>query len=163
MQIAKDHVISFHYRLTSEDGVLIDSSHGRSKPMQVLVGSGGIIPGLEEALLGHVENDHFDVTVAPDKAYGLHRDGAIQRVSKKYFHRPGRLKVGNTAILALQDGGRQAVTVHKVGMTMIDVDTNHPLAGKTLHFNIEIISVREATAEERQHRHAHGPDGHSEP
>lgn len=162
MQIAKDHVVSFHYRLTDEAGVQIDSSHERGEPMQALLGSGGVIPGLEEALLGHVENDHFNVTVAPDKAYGPHREGAIQRVSKKYFHRPQRLKVGDSTILALQDGGHQAVTVHKVGMTMIDVDTNHPLAGKTLHFDIEIVAVREATAEERQHHHAHGPEGHSE-
>ncbi len=159
MQIAKNHVVSFHYRLTGEDGAVIDSSYEHDEPLRALIGSGNIIPGLEEALIGHAQGDHFDVTVVPDKAYGPRRENTIQRVSKKYFQHPKRLQPGATTILNLRDGGHQAVTVHKVGMTMIDVDTNHPLAGKTLHFAIEIAAVREATAEEQEHHHVHGPDG----
>jgi len=158
MQAEKDKVVTFHYRLTDEGGAEIDSSHGR-EPLAILFGHGAIIPGLETALGGHVAGDRFDVVVPPEQAYGLRRDNFTQRVPKKYFQDGDRLQPGMSTVLSTQEGHR-SVTVVKVGSSVIDVDLNHPMAGKTLHFAIEIVDVRAATDEEREHGHVHGAGGH---
>jgi FKBP-type peptidyl-prolyl cis-trans isomerase SlyD len=158
MQAEKDKVVTFHYHLTDEAGAAIDSSHER-EPLAILFGHGAIIPGLEQALAGHVAGDRFDVAVPPEQAYGLRREDYTQRVPKKYFRDGDHLRPGMSTVLSTQDGHR-SVTVLKVGSSVIDVDLNHPMAGKTLHFAIEIVEVRDATDEERAHGHVHGPGGH---
>ena len=161
MKAGKDTVVSIHYTLSDATAAAIENSRERGEPVAVLLGHGGLIAGVERALEGRTAGERFHVTVAPEEAYGPRREDAIQRVPKKYFHRPERLKPGMTATLALKEGGQQAVTVHKVGMTTVDVDTNHPLAGKLLSFDIEVVEVREAQPEELAHGHAHGPQGHA--
>ncbi len=156
MKASKDTVITLHYDLTSE-GEAVESSRDH-EPLQVLLGRGQLIEGLEEAIDGHDAGDTFDVELTPEQAYGERRANAVQRVPKKYFINGKRLKPGMTTVLTLKEGGQRAVTVHKVGMTTIDVDTNHPLAGKALAFAVELVDVREATPEEIEHGHVHGPD-----
>jgi len=158
MQAEKDKVVTFHYHLTDPDGTAIDSSLER-EPLAILFGHGAIIPGLEQAIAGHAAGDRFDVVVPPEQGYGTRRDDFTQRVAKKYFRDGDRLKPGMTTVLRTEDGYRQ-VTVLKVGSSVIDVDLNHPMAGKTLHFAIEVVDVRDATAEELEHGHVHGPGGH---
>jgi len=158
MQAEKDKVVSFHYRLSEEFGAEVEDSHGRD-PMAFLFGHNNIIAGLEQAMAGHGAGDRFDVVVAPADAYGERRDDFVQRVPKKYFRDAEHLKPGVTTVLRTQDGHR-SVTVLKVGSSVVDVDLNHPLAGKTLRFGVEITEVREATAEELEHGHVHGPGGH---
>lgn len=158
MKAEKDKVVEFHYRLTDDAGTVIDSSH-ESEPLAVLFGRGMIIPGLENAMNGREAGDRFNVVVPPADAYGERRDGLTQRVPKKYFRNPDQLEPGMSTVLKTEDGHRQ-VTIVKVGSSVIDVDLNHPLAGKTLHFDIEITDVRDATAEELEHGHVHGPGGH---
>ena len=158
MQAEKNNVVTFHYHLTGDGGETIDSSLER-EPLTILLGHGAIIPGLEEAIGGHVAGDRFDVIVAPEQAYGLRRDDFTQRVPKKYFRDADHLQPGMSTVLSTKDGHR-AVTVLKVGSSVIDVDLNHPMAGKTLKFAIEVVDVREATDEEREHGHVHGPGGH---
>ena len=158
MQEEKDKVVTFHYHLTDAQGESIDSSLER-EPLTILFGHGAIIPGLEQAIGGHVAGDRFDVIVPPEQAYGARRDNFTQRVPKKYFRDGDRLKPGMVTVLRTEDGHRQ-VTVDKVGSSVIDVDLNHPMAGKTLHFAIEVVDVRDATSEEVEHGHAHGPGGH---
>jgi FKBP-type peptidyl-prolyl cis-trans isomerase SlyD len=158
MQAEKDKVVTFHYVLTDEGGVEIDSSHGR-EALAILFGHGAIIPGLETAIAGHVAGDRFNVVVPPEQAYGLRRENYTQRVPKKYFRDGDRLAPGMATVLKTEDGHR-SVTVTKVGSSVIDVDLNHPMAGKTLNFAIELVDVREASEEERAHRHVHGPGGH---
>jgi FKBP-type peptidyl-prolyl cis-trans isomerase SlyD len=160
MKAEKNKVATFHYRLTDESGVKIDSSHDRGEPLTVLLGHGQIIAGLEQALEGHESGDKFEVKVPPEQAYGEHREGLIQRVPKKYFSNAERLKPGDSTILGMQDGGHRQVVVVKVGSSVIDVDMNHPMAGKTLSFDIEITGVRDATPEEIEHGHVHGEGGH---
>lgn len=155
MKAAKDTVVSFQYRLLDKDGELIEDSRAGAKAPQVLLGRGQVVPGVEAALEGHESGDNFEVEVSPEEAYGEHREGMIQRVPKKYFQNAKRLKAGMTTVLSLRDGGQQMVTVHKMGMSTIDVDVNHPMAGKTLNFDIEVTEVREATPEELAHGHAH--------
>ncbi|MBN8728616.1 MAG: peptidylprolyl isomerase [Xanthomonadales bacterium] len=159
MNVAENTVVSFNYRTTA-DGAEVDSSTQRGGPLTVLVGHGGIIPGLEKALLGRAAGDRFEVSIPPAEAYGERRPGLAQRVPKKYFRNPAQLRPGMMTALQNRDGGRQMVVVTKVGSSVVDVDLNHPFAGRTLDFEIEVTDVREATPEERAHGHAHGPGGH---
>lgn len=156
MKAATDTVITLHYDLTT-DGEAVESSR-KDEPLRVLLGRGQLIKGLEDAIDGHDAGDAFQVELAPGDAYGERREGAIQRVPKKYFLNAKKLKPGMTSVLTLKEGGQRMVTVHKVGMTTVDVDSNHPLAGKTLAFDIELVDVREATPQEIEHGHVH-PDG----
>jgi FKBP-type peptidyl-prolyl cis-trans isomerase SlyD len=156
MKAGKDKVISLHYTLTV-DGEKVESSHDRDEALWVLLGHGQLIPGLETALEGHEAGESLQVAVAPADGYGERQEGQIQRVPKKYFQQANKLKPGMTTVLSLKQGGQRVVTVHKVGMTAVDVDLNHPMAGKTLHFDVTINEVRDGTEEEIQHGHAHPP------
>lgn len=164
MRAEKDCVVSFHYSVrdaADAAGKPFDDSHKRGEPMLALLGHGQLVPGVEQALAGREVGEKFEVEVAPEDAYGEYQDGLLQRVPKKYFRDPSHLKPGMTTVLETRDGGRRLVTVHKVGMSSIDVDHNHPLAGKTLRFAIEVTDVRTAAPEEIAHGHAH-PGGSAE-
>lgn len=158
MKIENQKVASFHYTLKNDQGEEIESSRERGDPMTYLHGAGNIIPGLEKAMVGKAAGDEFEVTVEPAEAYGERNDAAIQRVPAKHFGEGRRLVPGQLAILNTQQGPRQ-VTVVKVGRFNIDVDANHPLAGQSLTFNVEVTDVRDATEEEVSHGHVHGPGG----
>lgn len=157
MQVAKDRVVRFHYALSDEDGTPIENSGGNA-PLAVLWGHGGLIAGVERALEGRAAGDRFEIRVSPEEGYGERRPELVQRLPKKYFSQPAKLKPGMVTQLDTERGPR-AVTVLKVGMSVIDVDGNHPLAGRTLHFAIEVVDVREASREEIDHGHVHGDGG----
>lgn len=158
MNIDNNKVVSFHYTLKNDQGEEIESSRERENPMIYLHGAGNIIPGLERAMEGKAAGDQFEVTVGPAEAYGERNEGAIQRVPAKHFGEGRRLKPGQLVVLNTQQGPRQ-VTVLKVGRFNIDVDANHPLAGQSLTFDVEVTDVRDATEEEVSHGHVHGPGG----
>ena len=157
MKIAKDSVVRFHYTVSEQGQEPIESSKDR-EPLAILIGHGNIIPGLETAMIDHEANDSFGVDVAAADAYGERRDGLTQRVPKKHFGEQ-KLIPGQQVILQTNFGPR-AVTIEKIGLSVVDVDLNHPMAGKDLHFDIEIVDVREASAEELEHGHVHGDGGH---
>lgn len=158
--IAKNKVVSFHYTLTDDAGTMIDTSRedGR-EPLVMLHGNGGLIPGVEQALEGRAVGDHFQVLVKPEDGYGVRDESLSQRVPKKYFRDADKLRVGMLAVIETGQG-QQQVMVQKVGSSVIDIDGNHPLAGVTLNFDIEIMDVRDASPEEMAHGHVHGPGGH---
>ncbi|MHB8447079.1 MAG: FKBP-type peptidyl-prolyl cis-trans isomerase [Rudaea sp.] len=163
MQAEKDKVVSFHYRVSevrdsTTHSVEVETSRGRA-PMAFLFGYGNIIPGLEQAIAGRAVGDNFDVVIEAEQAYGKRREDFVQRVPKKYFRDAAQLKPGMATTLSTRDGAR-SVTVLKVGSSVVDVDLNHPLAGKTLRFEVEITGVRDAAEEEIAHGHAHGQGGH---
>jgi FKBP-type peptidyl-prolyl cis-trans isomerase SlyD len=158
MQIANGKVVFFHYALKDDQGKEIENSAG-NKPMAILFGHGNIIAGLEKAMVGKSEGDRFDVVVTPAEGYGEKRENFTQRVPKKYFRDGENLKPGMPTVIQTENGPRQ-VEVVKVGSSVVDVDLNHPMAGKTLHFAIEITQVRDATEEEAAHGHVHGDGGH---
>ena len=158
MKIAANTVVSFHYTLTDEEGLPLESSR-ESEPTAYLHGSHGILKGLESELEGGEAGDTLAVTLAPEDAYGLRQPERIQKVPVKHLIFKGKLRPGMTVQLNTSKG-RQAVTISKAGRHSAQIDTNHPLAGKTLTFNIEIMAVRDATAEELSHGHAHGAGGH---
>ena len=157
MKIEKDRVVRFHYSVAEQGQVALESSQGND-PLAILMGHGNIIPGLERAMEGHEAGDKFSVDVAAADAYGDKRDNLTQRVPKKHFGAQ-RLEPGMQVVLNTNFGPR-AVTIQKVGMSVVDVDLNHPMAGKDLHFDVEIVEVRQATAEELEHGHVHGEGGH---
>ncbi len=158
MQIDKHSVVSFHYTLSDENGQQLESSLG-GDPSLYLHGADNIISGLEAAMAGRSAGDSFSVTLAPEQAYGARRNDQQQRMPAKYLKHEGKLRPGQVVRFNTDQGPRTA-TVVKVGKFSVDVDLNHPLAGRTLTFAIEIEDVRAATEEEIAHGHAHGPGGH---
>ena len=158
MQAAKNTVVSFHYDLSDEHGQQLESNRD-GDPIAYLHGAGNIIPGLEAALEEKAAGDTLEITLAPDQAYGERKQELIQRMPLKHFKKAGKLKPG-MRLQVPTDNGMRAVVVVKVGRFMLDVDANHPMAGKTLTFNVEITDVREATMAEKHHGHAHGVGGH---
>jgi FKBP-type peptidyl-prolyl cis-trans isomerase SlyD len=158
MKIQADCVVRFHYALSDGDGKAIESSEGRD-PISALIGHNNIIPGLEEALMDQEAGAKLEVDVPPEKGYGPYRPELVQRAPKKRLGDPRQLKPGNQIGLQTRAGPRMA-TIRKVGLSVVDLDFNHPLAGQHLRFAIEVVDVREGNAEEIAHGHAHGPGGH---
>jgi FKBP-type peptidyl-prolyl cis-trans isomerase SlyD len=158
MKIEDNSVVRFHYTVSEAGGAELESSR-EGDPIAILVGHGNIVPGLEKAMRGHEAGDKFSVSVAPEEGYGERRDNMVQRVPRKHF-KGAKLVPGQQVVMPTQQGQR-AMTVQKVGMSVVDVDLNHPMAGKTLEFDVEVVEVRPATESEIQHRHAHAGDGHA--
>jgi FKBP-type peptidyl-prolyl cis-trans isomerase SlyD len=158
MIVEKDKVVNFHYTLKNADGEEMESSRERD-PMTYLHGANNIIVGLEKAMEGREPGDTFEVTVEPEEAYGVRNEGNIQRVPLKRLKGLGKIMPGQILNLQTNDGPVQ-VTVVKVGRFNVDVDANHPLAGQKLTFDVEITDIREASTEETEHGHVHGPGGH---
>ena len=159
MQIAPNSVAAFHYTLTDDQNQVIDSSAGRD-PLTYLHGSGQIVPGLEKQMEGRSVGDKFDAEVAPGEGYGVHQPELMQEVPREAFQGVVDIQPG-MQFLGRGPQGEINVTVTKVEDDKVFIDGNHPLAGKTLHFAIEVTNVREASAEELQHGHVHGAGGHS--
>ena len=159
MQVAQDKVVLFHYTLTNDAGEVLDSSAG-SEPLAYLHGQGNIVAGLEKALDGRAACDKLEVRVEPAEGYGVHDAALIKRVPRRSFGSVGNIKPGMQFQAQLERGQMRVVTVTAVKGDMVTVDGNHPLAGQTLNFAVEITEVRDATAEELAHGHVHGPGGH---
>ena len=161
MKIEKNTVAQFHYRL-SETGCTdeLESSHG-GEPVAYLHGHQNIIRGLEEVMLDKQVGDTFTADIIAAKAYGERVEGKNQRVPIKNLHvkKNARLKPGMVVNLQTDEGVKSA-TVIKAGKFNVDIDTNHPLAGKPLSFDVQIVDVRQASDEEISHGHAHGVGGH---
>ncbi len=158
MNIAKNTVVSFHYRL-SESGKELENSYD-AQPVLSLIGHDNLIPGLENAIMGKEAGEKFSVSVAPEDAYGEYVEKEPLRVPIKHLlGNPKKIKPGMIVHVNMQEGQRAAVVV-KAGKFNVDVDTNHPFAGKTLDFELEIVEVRAASDEEIAHGHAHGVGGH---
>lgn len=158
MRIAKNKVVSINYLLKDNASNVIDSSEG-GEPLAYIHGIGNIIPGLENALSGKSKGDRVEVTVAPAEAYG-ERDEALTQVVPRDRFEPGvEIQTGMQFHTHAEDG-MQVVTVTSADDQNVTIDANHPLAGVTLNFQVEIMDVRDATEEELTHGHVHGPGGH---
>jgi FKBP-type peptidyl-prolyl cis-trans isomerase SlyD len=156
MQIKKDTVAEFHYTL-SEGDKLIETSK-ESEPMVLLIGHKNMLEGVEEVLIDKTAGESVSVTLPPEKAYGQPKEDSIQRIPMKHLQGAKKWKPGMTATVE-SNQGRKQVTVVKVGRFNVDCDVNHPLAGKTLTFELEVLSVRDAEAVEISHGHVHGKGG----
>lgn len=158
MQVAKNTVVTLNYTLTNEQGEVLDQSQDGS--FVYLHGAFNIIPGLENALEGKKADEALTVKVEPAEAYGERNDSMIQSVPRDMFESDQPIEVGMQFHAQAPDGQHLTVTVTEVSDDTVTVDGNHPLAGVTLNFDVTIISVREASSEEIEHGHVHGPGGH---
>jgi len=158
VEITADRVVLIHYTLKDDAGAVIDSSAG-AEPLAYIQGHGNLVAGLEKALEGKQDGDAVTVSVAPAEGYGKYDAGLIQRVPRRAMQGAGEIKKG-MQFQARTDDGMRMFTVTAVVGDMVTLDGNHPLADKTLHFDVQIVNVREATAEEQEHGHVHGAGGH---
>ena len=157
MNIQNNSAVSFHYKLTDDDGISIDSSEGQ-EPLGYLHGAGNIIPGLEKALEGKSTGDSLTVAVKAAEGYGEVQKELIQEVPKEAFQGIDIIEVGMQFEAQTGQGGTVPVTVVAVTDELVTVDGNHPLAGKNLNFDVTIEEVREATEEEIARGHIHNLD-----
>lgn len=158
MQIAKNKVAVIEYTLKNNDGEVLDTSEG-GEPMAYIQGVGNLIPGLEDALEGKAVGDDVQVTIPPEKAYGVQNDDLVQVVERGVFQGVDDLQVG-MQFQAQSDDGVQVIWIAKIEGDEVTIDGNHPLAGETLNFDVKVVEVRDASAEELDHGHVHGPGGH---
>ena len=147
-------VVSMHYTLTDNDGNTLDSSDG-AEPLAYLHGAGNIISGLEQARVGKVVGDALKVTVAPADGYGEVIPEMMQSVPRDMFQGVDEIEAGMSFEAEGEGGQVQRVVVREVTETEVVVDANHPLAGMTLIFDVNIVEIRDATEEEIAHGHAH--------
>lgn len=160
MPVEAKKVVTVVYEVKNTQGEVVEKADDK-EPMSYLHGAGNILPKIEEALTGKDVGDQIELTLEPADAYGeIQTEGNIQRIPAKYVGGSKGLRPGDQVTLQLKDGTLQTVTVKKVGKFSVDVDVNHPLAGQTLTFSVTIKDIRDATEEEVEHGHAHGPDGH---
>lgn len=158
MSVIKDDVVvKFNYTLTDSEGQVIDQSNGQ--PLAYLHGAANIIPGLEKALTGKTVGDKLTVNVPAAEAYGEYYAEMVQEVPREMFQGVENIDVGMQFQPQAEDG-IQIVTVKAVQDDVIIIDGNHPLAGRDLNFDVEIVDIREATQEELDHGHVHGDGGH---
>ncbi|WP_051678556.1 FKBP-type peptidyl-prolyl cis-trans isomerase [Thiomicrospira pelophila] len=157
MKIEQDKVAQIEYTLTNSAGEVMDKSNGQ--PLAYLHGHHNLIPGLEAELLGKAVGDKFTATIAAADAYGEKHDGMIQQVPSELFQGVEKIEVG-MRFEAQSDQGTQSVEIVAIDGDQVTVDANHPLAGQDLTFEVEIMDIRDASAEELEHGHAHGAGGH---
>lgn len=158
MNIAQNTVVQFHYTLKDESGASLESTTG-SDPITYLHGHDNLLRGLESALEGHGAGDNVSVTLPPGEAFGEAREDSQLEVPVQHLMGASEWKPGMIAVVNTDQGQRQVTVVGVQGETAV-IDTNHPLAGKTLVFDLEVVDVRQASKEEITHGHAHGPGGH---
>ncbi|ALU42539.1 FKBP-type peptidyl-prolyl cis-trans isomerase [Pseudoalteromonas rubra] len=156
MKIAPNTVVKMHYAVLDNDDNSIDNTFD-DEPLEFIVGTGYLISGLEEALMSKQAGDKLSVSVEPQNGYGERHDNLMQAVPKSMFE-DMEVEVG-MQFRATTDEGEQTVIVIGIEGDEVIVDGNHPLAGITLNFDVEILDVREATAEELAHGHVHSEGG----
>lgn len=158
MNINKDSVVQLLYSLYDDQDNLIETTE-EAHPIAYLHGHANMITGFEKAMEGKAEGEHVSIKLTADEAYGQRQEDATARIPIKHLMGAKVWKKGMVATVNTDQGYRQ-VTIIKPGRFMTDVDTNHPLAGKSIRFEVDIVSIRAATAEEIEHGHAHGNGGH---
>lgn len=155
MQIANNTAVSINYVLKGDDGKVIDESNDGQ--FTFLIGAQNIIPGLENALQGKAAGDSFEVSIAPEDAYGVMDPAKIQTVPKTAFPEDVDIQVGAQFHGASPSGDPVVVTVSAIEGDDVVIDGNHALADQTLHFSVEVVEVRASTEDEISHGHIHGP------
>jgi FKBP-type peptidyl-prolyl cis-trans isomerase SlyD len=161
MKISKGTVVQFHYRIKDTDGKELESNFG-DQAVAYLHGYNNMMPGIEKSLESMSKGDVLEAELEAAETYGEIQADSEQRISVKHLlsaEKKPKWKAGMTAVVNTEQGQRE-VTIIKVGKFMVTIDTNHPLAGRTLQFEFQVEDVRAATDEEIEHGHAHGAGGH---
>jgi FKBP-type peptidyl-prolyl cis-trans isomerase SlyD len=158
MKVGKGSVVSLDYELHLGDGKVIDAS-SPGEPMSYIQGEGQIVPGLERALEGLSAGEAKQVVVPPEDGYGEHDARGVQEVPRNAFPQDVQLAAGMELMAQGNQGESVPFVIREVKLESVVIDLNHPLAGKTLHFNVTVRDVRAATEDELSHGHVHGPGG----
>jgi FKBP-type peptidyl-prolyl cis-trans isomerase SlyD len=158
MQIAQHKVVTLNYTLKDDDGNVIDQSEDGS--FVYLHGTNNIVPGLENALSGMTAGQARAVSVSPEEGYGDRDDSRVQAVPREMFPADAEIEAGMQFQAQSPEGEALVVTVVELDADTVTVDGNHPLSGMQLHFDVQVVDVRDATGEEIDHGHVHGPGGH---
>lgn len=150
-------VVSIDYTLKNSEGQVLDTSEGR-EPLAYLHGAGNIIPGLESALEGKSAGDQVTAVIEPAQGYGHRDESQVGKVARGDLQGVGDISVG-TQLQAQTPEGPRIVVITDMDEESVTIDANHPLAGETLHFDVTVSGIRDATTAEIEHGHAHRPDG----
>jgi len=159
MAVLNNKVITFNYKLKDEKGNLLDSTDNGG-PFSFITGNQQILPGLEEVLSGMIIGSKKNVKLAAADAYGEYDNNAIQKLNRGMFPEEAELEIGRTYFAHSPEGKQLQFVITEIEKENITVNFNHPLAGKDLEFDVELLDVRDATPEEVSHGHVHGPGGH---
>lgn len=165
MTVTDDLAVAFHYKLAEvskgEIGPWLERSE-QGRPLWYLHGHANVISGLEEAMTGKKVGDKIVITLTPEQAYGERKSNSFQRVPIKHLHlTSAQKKLSPGMVVGVQTSkGVASALIVKAGRFNVDIDTNHPFAGRTLHYEVEIVELRAASAEEIEHRHVHAPGAH---
>lgn len=158
MNLTRNKVASVAYTLTVNDQVIDQAD--KASPMNFIHGVGGMIPGFEKALEGKTTGESLSIVVDPNEAYGVRNEDLTQDVSREMFTGiPDDQLVAGAQFQAQTDAGVEVITIAAVEGDEVKIDANHPLAGETLHFDVEILDIRDATEEELAHGHVHAAGG----
>ncbi len=163
MPIANDQVVTVHYTLTDSDGNLLDSTYDED-PLEFISGAEQILAKLEEDILAMPLKSKKKIVLRPDEAYGDYDPEDIQVVHRNELPDDIELEIGAELLAEVdeneeeEEGEQLSCFITKIDGDQITLDFNHPLAGKTLNFEVELLGVRPATAEELEHGHVHGED-----
>jgi FKBP-type peptidyl-prolyl cis-trans isomerase SlyD len=153
-------VVGIYYTLKDDRGQVIDTNRKGGSPLKYLQGAGNLVPGLERALQGAKKGDTIKVDVAPEEGYGQPKPELLEEVPREAFPADAPVAPGAVFNGRHPNGHSFQVRIAKVEGDKVTVDRNHPLAGKTLHFEVTVDKLRESTEEERAHGHVHGDGGH---
>ncbi|MEM8607084.1 MAG: peptidylprolyl isomerase [Myxococcota bacterium] len=159
-KVAANKVVTISYVLRADDGEIIDRSED-SSPLVYLHGASNIVPGLEEELEGAALGDAIKASIPPEKGYGP-RIGEAQEVPRSLFPEGAPLTAGMQVMAHDDQGGQLPFFITGISEETVTVDPNHPLAGETLHFEVKIESLRDATPKELEHGHPAGYGGHTD-
>ena len=159
MAILTNKIVTFNYTLKDDQGNQLDSTN-KGEPFSFITGSMQVLPGLEEALSSMIIGSKKNIKLAAVDAYGEYDEGAIQKVKRNLFPEEAELEIGKTYFAHSPEGQHLQFVITQVENEDITVNFNHPLAGKDLEFDVELLDVRDATPEEISHGHVHGLGGH---
>lgn len=159
MPIEANKVVTMNFTLTDEFGNVLDSTE-RGGVFTYISGTGMVLPKLEEAVSSMIIGTKKQIKLEAADAYGNYNQDAVQVVGKENFPSDFVLEVGMEYMASNPDGMQMPFIITNVEEDTVTIDFNHPLAGKTLNFDLELLDVRDATPEELAHGHVHGPDGH---
>jgi len=159
MPFEANKVVTFNYTLKDENGQILDSTMNDG-PYTFLSGYNQVLPGLETTLGGMIIGSKKNIKLLAAEAYGEYDEGAVQTVKREFFPEEAELEIGLTYYAHTPEGKHLQFVINKIENDDITVNFNHPLAGKDLMFDVELLDVREATPEEINHGHVHGPGGH---
>jgi len=158
LKISKYKAVTVHYSLSNNEGEVLDSSE-EGEPLSFIHGIGALLPSLERSLEGKPVGEKIIISIEPEDAYGLRDESLVHTVTRDAFGDVDKLEVG-MCFQSSEGQEAEGITISRINGDQITVDGNHPLAGVVLNFDIDILSVRDATEEELKHGHIHGPDGH---